>query len=541
VASIVGRLFRAQWLTGYYPELGSFPQVRAALDELDELEITPLESEPELIYLFKHIVTHEVTYESLPFATRAKLHEQLARYLESADAPVETIAFHYGRSENKAKQMEYLRRAGEASQKSYANDAALEYYGLLLPLLIDEKEKVQIHLKRGEVLEFIGKYDDAESDYRTALESAKDYMALKAKTQFALGKLSRLRGDYKSAFDWLTQAKETFTKSEDTAGLARTLIEVGSVYWAKEEYASARVPLSTGLTLLRDIGDKFNVAYALNNLGNVISCLGDFHMAQAMYNESLNLRREIDDKTGIASSLNNLGQIAARHGDYAKAIKLQEESLILFRETGDKPAIAMSLNNLGTLAFIQDDYSSAQTFYEDGLLLSREVDVKWRIADVTLRLGSLALAQGKSTEARAFFEESLALSKAIDLKELIGYVLLGLGLVNLADDKPEARENIFQSLRLLQQIDDQLGVTSSLIGISGLVLREGNSLLAAQLLGAVESALKELDATVEIDVKFFYKDTLAKVKEALGDGAFQSAWEEGAKWSLEEAVKKVLG
>jgi len=41
-------------------------------------------------------------------------------------------------------------------------------------------------------------------------------------------------------------------------------------------------------------------------------------------------------------------------------------------------------------------------------------------------------------------------------------------------------------------------------------------------------------------VKFFYEGTLAKVKEALGDGAFQSAWEEGSQWSLEEAVKKVL-
>jgi adenylate cyclase len=84
VASIVGRLFRAKWLTGYYPELGSFPQVKAALDALESLDITPLDSpEPELAYLFKHIVTHEVTYESLPFATRARLHEQLAVYLES--------------------------------------------------------------------------------------------------------------------------------------------------------------------------------------------------------------------------------------------------------------------------------------------------------------------------------------------------------------------------------------------------------------------------------------------------------------------------
>jgi hypothetical protein len=54
-----------------------------------------------------------------------------------------TLAFHYGRSENKAKQMEYLRKAGEAAQKNFANDAALGYYGKLLPLLKDDKEKIQ--------------------------------------------------------------------------------------------------------------------------------------------------------------------------------------------------------------------------------------------------------------------------------------------------------------------------------------------------------------------------------------------------------------
>jgi adenylate cyclase len=31
-ASIIGRLFRAQWLTGYYPELGTFPTVMASLE-----------------------------------------------------------------------------------------------------------------------------------------------------------------------------------------------------------------------------------------------------------------------------------------------------------------------------------------------------------------------------------------------------------------------------------------------------------------------------------------------------------------------------
>ena len=157
VASIVGRLFRAEWLTGYYPTLGALPQVQDDLEQLHQLDITPLDTpEPELAYLFKHIVTHEVTYESLPFATRAQLHEQLAKYLEGIAAPVDTIAHHYGQSNNQAKQREYWQKAGEAAQEAFANDAALDYFAKLLPLLNDPNEKIELHLKRGELFFLTG-------------------------------------------------------------------------------------------------------------------------------------------------------------------------------------------------------------------------------------------------------------------------------------------------------------------------------------------------------------------------------------------------
>ena len=150
-ASIVGRSFRAAWLTGYYPMLGDIEHVKTDLDKLDSLDITPLDSEPELAYLFKHIVTHEVTYESLPFAIRALLHEQLAVYLESISAPVDMIAQHYGRSNNQAKQREYWLKAGDAAREAFANDAALDYYQRLLPLINETKAQGSLHLKQAQV------------------------------------------------------------------------------------------------------------------------------------------------------------------------------------------------------------------------------------------------------------------------------------------------------------------------------------------------------------------------------------------------------
>ena len=67
VASIIGRIFRFADLHNYYPSLGTAEQLKADLQELARLDLTPLETpEPELTYLFKHIVTHEVATRVSP-------------------------------------------------------------------------------------------------------------------------------------------------------------------------------------------------------------------------------------------------------------------------------------------------------------------------------------------------------------------------------------------------------------------------------------------------------------------------------------------
>ena len=516
-ASILGRRFRADWLAGYYPELGSFPQVKATLDELDKLEITLLDSEHKLTYLFKHIVTHEVTYESLPFSTRAKLHEQLAGYLENeieAGATqnaskgyalpfLDVVTYHYLRSENQAKQIEYLRKAGEAAQKNYANEDALEFYGKLLPLLKDAREEAKTYFMRGQVFVLIGEVDKAESDYRIALEQAKDDLALKARVYYALGMLHYWRGNDESALKLLEQVKETQMRLENTAGLAQVSISMGEVLWRKGEYEQAREELNEGLAFAREAKDRLNITRALHYLGNVISWdqEDDITASIGQFEESLALRREIGDKSGIGSTLISLGVLALGQGDISVAKALYEDAQALWLETGSKWGIALAQASLGEVAYRQGDYASA----------------------------------------RALFEESLVYLKELDAKIFIAWVLFSLGLLDLAEDKPEAREHILHSLRLNVEMGTQEDQTWSLVGAAGLVLHEGDPKFAAQLLGTVESMLERLDKSGGPRHKTLdYEGTLAKTKDALGDKAFHSAFDEGSNWSLDETVKKVL-
>jgi predicted ATPase len=527
VASVVGRLFRVQWLTGYYPELGPFPAVKAALDTLSSLDITPLDSPaPECAYLFKHIITHEATYESLPFAIRAKLHERLARYLENVypdSLPLEVLAFHYGRSDNQTKQMEYLRKAGEAAQKNFANEAALDFYGNLLPLLTDAKEEIEIHLQRGEVYELMGNYDDAERDYRAALAFMADDTLLKARAQFALGKLSGLRGDYESALDWLGQAQGAYAQLQDSQGLAQALSEMGKVWWRQGNYIEARERLNEGLALAQETGDIVSVALALNNLGLVAWSQGDYAAARALYEESLSLRRELGDKRGISGSLGNLGIVAADQGDYAAAQSLYEESLSLVREMGDKQGISSSLNNLGLVAVEQGDFAAARALYEESLSLRREMGDKPGISHSLNNLGIVAWNQGDYAASRALHEESLNLCREMGDKWGIAASLSNLGDVTWSQgDYAKARLLYEEGLSLLRELGDKWGIAFALNSLGKVSSNQGDYTAAHTFYEESLSLRREIGNKQGIVVSL---GNLGNIAFALGDYAAARAFQ----------------
>jgi class 3 adenylate cyclase len=110
VASVIGRVFRAQWLWGSYPQVGSPEEVARHLEHLDALGITPLRATvPEAEYGFKHAIIQEVAYDSLAFGMRQTLHEAVGAFIERAyagrlDQYVDVLAHHYGRTRNVDKQ-----------------------------------------------------------------------------------------------------------------------------------------------------------------------------------------------------------------------------------------------------------------------------------------------------------------------------------------------------------------------------------------------------------------------------------------------------
>lgn len=379
VASVIGRVFPVDWLHGYYPALGDRDGIKTHLEKLHRLDITSLEApEPRLAYLFKHIVTQEVTYASLAYATRAQLHEQLAHWLESeqpAAPPLDLLAFHYSRSENRAKQREYLHKAGQAAQASFANETARDYFTRLLPLLDDPAEQMELYLERGAVLGRTGRWAESERDDRAALAIAGRIGATTARAhcQRVLGRLCGMRGDNAAALEWLEQARNTYQELDDSIGLAATQIETGRVYLQKGDLASARQELESGLALARSAGHKPGMAMALNYLGIMSRRRGENARAHTLAEESLALYEALGDREGVAHVLNNLGLVAQQQGDYPAARDWFQKVTELQHSMGNQRGIIVSLVNRGNLAIEGGEAATAQRLFAQSLALSNEI------------------------------------------------------------------------------------------------------------------------------------------------------------------------
>ncbi|MCP5098570.1 MAG: tetratricopeptide repeat protein [Chloroflexi bacterium] len=420
VASVIGRLFRAGMLWGIYPDI-PMETLQHNLEMLSRLELIPLETpEPELSYLFKHIITQQVAYGSLLYSTKAVLHEQIGDFIERTYADtleqyINLLAFHYEHSENETKKRTYLLKAGEAAQKDYANSAAISYYEKSLPLLTD-RALVDTQIKLGKVFELTGAWDEAGNQYDAALELANalaDQEAV-AWCQTALGELWRKRNEYETAAEWFASAQKTFESLHNTVGVGQVLHFAGTLAAHQGNYVIADQHYQESLTLRRELNDQENEASLLSNLGIVARYLGNRDAEREFYEESLAIREAIGDRWGVAVSLNNLGNMAIDSRDTVYARQQLDRALVIWQEIGERWATTNTMHNLANVSRDEGDFQQAKQLYTECLSGWRALDDTWGIAYWLEDMGLFYLNQ--STPERAI----KLLSAAASLRERIG-------------------------------------------------------------------------------------------------------------------------
>jgi tetratricopeptide (TPR) repeat protein len=545
VASIIGRQFRFSWLYGYYPELGAPEAVKAELAGLARLDLTPLDQpEPELVYLFKHVVTQEVTYASLSQAVRAELHERLAHYLEGlgVERHLDLLAYHYARSANTAKTREYLRRAGNAAAARFANLEATEYLSRALELVPEGEEaaRYDLLLAREQVCALQGASEEQARDLTALVACAAALAGDTRRAEVAVRQaryLYQRKGDYPAA---LAAAERALALAE-AAGADRLAAEAhlwGA--WAlvgMGDPRAAHVHAEASLARARGAGDTAGEARALNCLGNTAREQRDLARAQAHYLEALAHARRLGDRSLEGAVLNNLGSVAYDEGNYAACRAYTEQSLLINREIGRRRIEATVLGNLGELALAYGDAAAARADLEGSLALFRDLDHHAGEGWVLANLGVVGARTGDLRAACECVEEGVRLLRLAGERTWEASALIVLGDACLGAGQPDKAAVAYrQAVQLRDDLGEPGGAMEPLAGLARVALAKEDLAGARAQIAPILASLETGDLDRVDDPLTVYL-TCYQVLRAAGDPRADIVLRKGHELLLARAAK----
>jgi predicted ATPase/class 3 adenylate cyclase len=438
IAAVIGRRFAYPPLYDALQHFAAAPQaaLTAQLEALAQQELTALEAaEPELTYLFKHIVIHEVAYETLLFAQRRQIHQVVAEWYRArweselgftaeeserqagrAATLLPLLVRHYREAEDPGQERYFARLAGQQSARQYANAEAVQFFSRALTLTpaVDSTGRFELGLARATVYALMGEREGQAQDLK-ALEALAQGLgaARQAEVRLRQADYHYQTGDYPAACLAAEQAVTLAATAGGAETEARGFLQWGMALWQQAHYAEAQARNDQALAIARHSGLTSIEADCLRQQGVLFDAQADFGAARSSLEAALQLHQAIHDKRGEAKCLNSLGVVAYNQEDYAAANDYYLHSLEIKQEMGDRYGQGITLQNLGIVAGDRGELEPAQAFFERALAVCREIGDREGEASALDGLGTAALRLGDYDAAETHIIQALDISRRI--------------------------------------------------------------------------------------------------------------------------------
>src|SRR5262245_25832682 len=553
LASVIGREFTVRLLE-------RISDVQAQLERfLQELKVLEFIYErsfyPELVYMFKHALTHDVAYNSLLVQRRKELHRLVATaieelYAERLPESYEMLAYHYERGEVWEKALEYLVKAGQKAQQAYANQEARDHYSRALEvcerlgeavvpatrmmlyagkgaahlLLSEFHHSIEAHQRLLEVTRQLGdRNKEAEAlhqighgffrahEFEEALEVSHQAQALAAEignqnilaaSLFVIAFVHAVTGKLDEATHGLEEALRVSGVAGEKGREGFTLSLLGQFYNWKGEYEQGLQLLEQGFTIGHTHDLQLIVIRSLWHRGLTYGGQGEYAAALATLQDALVLSDRLGDKIYKCRVLNSLGWVHGEIYNLETAIRYNREGAEASYMVGAPESIRNAEINLGDDYLLLGDLEQAQSYLEQvyGAIQQRgrwgEEWMKWRYSQHLYHsLGELWLTKGDAAQALEFAEECLELAEpTLSRKNLVkGWRLKGQALLAQRQGE-QAQAALSRALTMAQEIGNppQLWKTYQALG----ALYESQAdLERAQ--AAYQSAIDVIDGVAE--------------------------------------------
>ena len=421
VAAVIGREFQHALLEEV---LGATVDLRAAITRLKAIGLVQqISVGPEAAYRFKHVVTQEVSYDSLLGYQLKSLHEVIGRVIEARhaqriDDKAAVLARHFECAGAWPEAIQYGRRAaGRASALSQFAEAlgmldrVLSWLDRLpddganrelkADLLLQQERECETLGLRGRQREIIGDLIAHLAPHGQSSRLAEAYLRQ--------GDLLTLLKRYDAADQALGTALRISREREDASLERNTLRSIGLLRWHEGRFADAVAITEHALSIDRECGDQLAVVGDLTNLGNILKSMGKYDAALARLEEALAMPSLALDPKKLAFVLHNLANVHRGRGDLESALACLHRADESSREHLLPIQRSFHLTSIAHIHLQQGRVDSALQTYEQAVALSRRARHAEGLAQSLRTLGQVLFGLGKLDEALPYLEEAAQL------------------------------------------------------------------------------------------------------------------------------------
>ena len=384
---------------------------------------------PEHTYTFKHALTHDVAYGSLPHERRRALHARITEALETLAGDrlgdrVEHLAVHAVRGEVWDKALLYCRQAGtKARFHRVAPHEAKRYFDQAIAALAHMPESP------GRATLAIDLYRDME--------------------------VLAITGEYERNLTLMQEAEALARALHDQARLGQVLARKCFLLRMLADYEGAIAVGQQGLALAAALGDGAMQMAVAHRLAQAYFAMGDAGQAAVL------LRQNIEALEGGVPDPRTLYGIMSRAwfalvlgvlGDFAQGRPYGEAAISLASVEGRRNHAPIAHGCLGLSYLIQGDLVQAIQVLSTGLAICRASDNRDWSRQIAAGLGQAYALTGQCSEGFALLDEALRNDVHTGALHAYSEHLARLSEVCLlAGRRDEARQHAHRALDLARQ------------------------------------------------------------------------------------------
>jgi class 3 adenylate cyclase/tetratricopeptide (TPR) repeat protein len=431
LASVIGREFARRILDRISI---SRDQLAQSLETLKVLElIQQIQVVPEAAYVFKHVLTQEVTYETLLRQKRKELHGLVGQAIEELyhdriEEQVNLLHHHFSLAENWPKAAEYGRQAANRAYRlSQFHEAVtlLQQAQAFLSRLPEDRSRqerlIDLQLEMVWSLQNLGDLDRALQNCRDA-----ESIARSLASPVILGKVFHqyhithiFKNQYKQAEKYGLQALEQLKGSGEAALILYVKFTLAGTYFSLAHWEKAAALYSENIRTKEANNTQTEYLVEQPYHPYTLSCthLGNIRALQGRIDEA----KELVQK-GHAPALEQVANLQSRiwcalwhstfsalvgedYGAFARA----EEVLKIAEET-DSPLLGfLCYAAKGNALMAVEEYEAARSFYEKALQAIKGTEHRRYLDAVYYNLVRANLAMGDRPSATQYYEEGLPL------------------------------------------------------------------------------------------------------------------------------------